>query len=284
VNSTTPRQNQKVCFICGAPHSGSTLLGLVLGSHPASFYLGESKNIRFWGDVTIPERKRACKLCGLNCPIWKDFHIDADVDVYEQLAKITQKPVIIDSVKQPAWLRQQIQILENTTAELFLIFLQRDGRAVINSRIRKNPAQDAQAIIADWMAHIEATAQLFDAFAGAKIKMHCEALATRPAEVIQELCGFLKLPYQPEMLNYTRRQHHPLGGNAGTQFLVSRAQRDQQKPTTAYLEAQHAYYLHRSPEITLDLRWKQELDPAVERLFEKLAGHLNADLRREEES
>lgn len=282
MNSAEVRQNRKVGFICGAPHSGSTLLGMVLGSHADGFYLGESKNIQFLGNPNIIERKRVCKLCGPDCRIWKDFQLDETRDVYEQLSRKTGKPVIIDSVKNPAWLAQQIRTLEHTAAaERFLIFLQRDGRAVINSRIRKDPAQDVKKIITDWSSQIEATSRLFQQFDGAKISIHYEAFASQPAVITQQLCEFLGVAYQPEMLQYYRHEHHPLGGNAGTQYLVSQSLPNQDKQITPYLEAHHAYYLTQPADIRLDLRWKQELQPAVEQLFEKMAGHLNAEFRWE---
>ena len=39
--------NAAVCFVGGAGHSGSTLLGLVLGAHPSVFYAGEANKSRF---------------------------------------------------------------------------------------------------------------------------------------------------------------------------------------------------------------------------------------------
>ncbi|MEJ2251088.1 MAG: hypothetical protein P8Y97_15725 [Candidatus Lokiarchaeota archaeon] len=58
-----PKLN-KVCFISGAPHSGSTLLGLILGSHSKSFYAGEANKTRFIGNDKIngPNEDKACKI------------------------------------------------------------------------------------------------------------------------------------------------------------------------------------------------------------------------------
>ena len=51
-------------WIIGAGHSGSTLLGMMLGAHSSVFYAGEAKKSVFLGDPTKPKRKRECKLCG----------------------------------------------------------------------------------------------------------------------------------------------------------------------------------------------------------------------------
>ena len=57
-------------MICGAGHSGSTLLGMILGSHSQAFYMGEGGKARYLGDEKKPLRKRVCKICGEACPVW----------------------------------------------------------------------------------------------------------------------------------------------------------------------------------------------------------------------
>ena len=65
----TERANRQVVWIGGAGHSGSTLLGLCLGSHPDMLYAGEAKKSALLGDPSKPLKKRACKLCGeAPCP------------------------------------------------------------------------------------------------------------------------------------------------------------------------------------------------------------------------
>ncbi|NJL20821.1 MAG: sulfotransferase [Leptolyngbyaceae cyanobacterium SM1_3_5] len=46
----TSRISKKVCFIAGAGHSGSTLLGFILGSHSQGFYCGEAAKTRYLQD------------------------------------------------------------------------------------------------------------------------------------------------------------------------------------------------------------------------------------------
>ena len=36
------QRSRAVCFIIGAGHSGSTLVGMILGAHPEVFYAGEA--------------------------------------------------------------------------------------------------------------------------------------------------------------------------------------------------------------------------------------------------
>ena len=122
MNYSSSRINQKVIFISGAGHSGSTLLGFILGSHSDCFYCGEAKKTNFLGDEKKALRKRVCKICGINCPIWKDFVVDNTLDLYEQVARKVSKSVIIDSTKNIAWLEEKIEAIESTSTTPYLIF------------------------------------------------------------------------------------------------------------------------------------------------------------------
>jgi Sulfotransferase family len=276
----SPRVSQKVCFIAGAGHSGSTLLGFILGSHANTFYCGEAAKTRFLQDKTKRTAKRVCKLCGENCRIWKDFKVNPAIDLYEQIAVKTGKSIIIDSAKSVDWINQQLEDLKHTSTQPFLIFLQRDGRAVINSRIRKYPDKNVKDLIEDWSEQVRQTNALFDRFSSNKIKFHYEYLASNPAIATQKICDFLQIEYQPEMLNYDQHEHHVLGGNDGTQFLVAKTQSDRLKnPFVTLSERNKYYYEQRDAKIVLDLRWQQELDVAVQHLFEELAGQVNQELK-----
>lgn len=269
------RINKKVCLICGAGHSGSTLLGLILGSHESCFYAGEANKSQFLKDPDKEVKLRYCKLCGPNCPIWSHIEPQSEMDVYEQLSIITQKPIIIDSTKNLGWLTKQISLLSKSRARLYLIYIQRDGRAVINSRIRKYPNLDALKLIEDWKNQIQLTNDLFNTFMGKKIRIHYEELAMNPSLIIRELCRFLNIKFTPQMIDYYLFNHHPLGGNTGTQFLITRAK---QNPSFLKLDTYHEnYYADHSLRIKLDLRWKKELDPKIETLFNSIASNLNGE-------
>ncbi len=282
METTRTRLNKKICFICGVGHSGSTLLGLILGSHSDCFYCGEAAKSRFLHNPNKPIKKRVCKICGFDCPVWGDLNLTDSLDLYEQVSSKTEKPIAIDSTKNLEWLEEQLTAIAPTTAQSFLIFLQRDGRAVLNSRARKYPDKDINELIESWRTQIQLTKELFQNFDRKKIKIRYEELATQPETVTRNLCDFLEIDYQPEMLHYYQQEHHPLGGNNGTQFLVTKAQRKKIKqPIVSLSEKNRYYYQEHSLGISLDLRWREELDPNSQRLFEEMAGQENEKLKWE---
>ncbi len=280
METTLTRLNQKICFICGVGHSGSTLLGLILGSHSDCFYCGEAAKSRFLHNPNKPIKKRVCKICGFDCPVWGDLNVTDSLDLYKQVSSKTEKPIMIDSTKNLEWLEEQLAAIAPTTTKPFLIFLQRDGRAVINSRIRKYPDKDIKELIESWRTQMQLTNELFQSFDRKKIKIRYEELATDPETVTRNLCDFLEIDYQPQMIQYYQQEHHPLGGNDGTQFLVTKAQSKKIKePIVSLSEKNRYYYQDRSLGISFDLRWREELDPNAQQLFEEMAGAENEELK-----
>ncbi len=291
--NSAPRNLAKSVNICGAGHSGSTLLGLILGSHSSAFYCGEAAKARYLGDASKPMRKRVCKLCGETCPIWSNFCWRSGIPLYSQIARAAGASVVIDSTKNTAWIRErlaEIRAAPSSTArpshdaaiEPVLIFLERDGRAVINSRIRKYPERPIERLIGDWKAQIERSRRLYKSFDGKRCRLRYEELASDPERAIRRLCRSLGLDFEPAMLDFERHEHHPLGGNNGAQYLVARARFED--PANAFVELlpqNRRYYLEHQGAIRLDLRWHRELAPRHRALFEQLAGDANRELRWE---
>jgi hypothetical protein len=267
-----------VCFVGGAGHSGSTLLGLVLGAHPQVFYAGEARKSVFLGDLTKPLKKRACKLCGPGCPIWGELHPSADEDLYEALSRRTGKPIVVDSTKSTDWHREQLARLAGTGVITTLVHLMRDGRAVVNSRVRKYPEEAPRAIIEAWLAQVARTDELVAGFPGEVVRVRYEELASAPEPTTRRICDALGVAYDSAMLRFWEADQHPLGGNNGTQFLVARERERASGARTSIVELgerTRSYYGAHPSAIVLDLRWRRELTPDTLALFDALAGETN---------
>lgn len=274
--TTPPSSPLTVIQICGAGHSGSTLLGLLLGSHSSAFYLGEAKKARFVGDPNKPARKRGCKFCGDDCPVWGDYRWSDDENLYEAVAARTGASVLIDSTKGLSWLQKRSAELDALGHRRVVLFLTRDGRAVINSRLRKYPDRDLDGQIDQWVEQIESTSTFVDAQTGPTMQVQYEALATDPTAVLSAICDLAGIAFEPAMLAYESHEHHVLGGNNGTQFLAAR---DRDTPKDVEVGDRHGdYYASHDRGIHLDLRWLEELAPDALARFEARAGDLNAPM------
>tara|TARA_R110002072_G_scaffold84304_5_gene191086 strand:- start:889 stop:1731 length:843 start_codon:yes stop_codon:yes gene_type:complete len=270
----------KGVMICGAGHSGSTLLGMILNGLQGAFYMGEGGKVRYLHDEKKPLRKRVCKICGEGCEVWSKFHWDRDQPLYPQIAAHTGARIVVDSTKDQSWITQRTDELLSVNAEPYLLFLTRDGRAVINSRLRKYPDRDPQAQMEDWMGQITRSEALFHQFPGAKLRLRYEELASEPERVARALCDFLGEDFTPDMLDFHTTPQHPLGGNSGTQYVAARGQlEDPEDAFVTLTDRTREYYQDHPDAITLDLRWKQELSDAHAALFEKIAGDFNQPLK-----
>jgi hypothetical protein len=281
-DSMTIGHGVRAALICGAGHSGSTLLGMVLGSHSRAFYMGEGGKVRFLNDPKKPMRKRVCKICGERCPVWAGFVWDQSRPLYQQVSEHVDRSLIIDSTKDEAWIRARSAEVREAGGQAALIFLTRDGRAVVNSRIRKYPDRDPADQIRAWVKKIESSEALFEEFPGPKLKVRYEDLAVGSERTARALCEVLGLEFEPRMLRFAETQHHVLGGNSGTQYIAAKARFDDPEDAFVTLnDRTRDYYREHSGEIELDLRWKRELSVQHAALFDQLAGGANESMRWE---
>lgn len=255
-----------VCFIGGAGHSGSTLVGLMLGAHPEVFYAGEARKSLFLGDLSKPLKKRVCKLCGEDCPIWSRLPSErrAGEDLYQTLARMTGARIVVDSTKNIDWIERT-----EVRSPHSLIFLARDGRAVVTSRLRKYPETPVREHARQWAEQLRATAALVERFDGPVLRLRYEELASAPDHWVPRLAEFLAIEWVPEMLAPWTTRQHPLGGNNGTQSLMDRSQ------DAEVHDKRRSYYEQHPRGIVLDLRWKRELSDDALAEFQAVAGDVN---------
>ena len=266
------RANARVVFIGGAGHSGSTLLGLVLGAHPSMFYAGEANKSRSLGDGSTKLRKRTCKVCGETCRVWSGLEARLrEVDVYEALSERTSRATIVDSTKSIAWLDEQIALLANQEVPLHFVFLGRDGRAVLASSLRKRPETSASDHARAWQKQILATDALASRFPGEVTRVRYEELATSPERTIARVARALELTPVDAMREPWTTEQHPLGGNAGTQSLLEGAP-DREGSIGG---AKRAYYAAHPRSFLLDTRWQTELSRSALADFDEVAGETN---------
>ncbi len=270
----------KVVFIMSQGHSGSTFLALVLGSHPEIFGLGELA--RF--EHHLP---KICGICENTCEYWRkraylpilhryfsqgwNFRVFTreilryQRSIYSYLADWFDYSIFVDSSKYTYWIRAQLRYRRTWKSMTpILIHLTRDGRAVINSFLRKNPELRIEKITNRWLRSTFKQLKVYNRFDGPKCRIAYEDIASRPEEMIRRLCQFLEIEYFPNMLSYWEHEHHQIGGNTGARSLISLENDENRgiknlKPGDWHKE----YYKTMGKTIKLDLRWKKELPARI---------------------
>jgi hypothetical protein len=271
-----PRANTAVAFMSAARYSGSTLLGMMLGAHPSIFYAGEANKVWNFGDPNAPLKNRVCKLCGPDCSVWGDLRVDNGEDLYEMLSRRTKRPIVFDSTKGINRIRPQLGALHGVVP-LYLIVLTRDGRAVVNSGLRKWPETSAHDHAAAWVEQIRGAEELASCWPGAVYRVRYEELASRPKSTLRALADFLGVAFNPAMLDPWDSDQHPIGGNPGPLFLFSR-ERARSVGSEIVVnpdEKTRDWYGAHPREIVLDLRWKREMTADALAIFKAVAGETN---------
>lgn len=296
---------KRVIFIMGVGHSGSTLLELILGSHSKILGLGELANLQEKLDSNPSEPARLCSICPGECELWNSR---ADISVlnryfsnrkrystlvrqiYRQRKSIYQyffewfdAPILVDSSKRVSWIQRQLQpAVHWRKITPILLYITRDGRAVMNSYLRKYADATAEAVSRNWKDNVERMEDFFRRFNGPKTMLAYESLAVKPYETTYWLTDFLGLRFEPEMLQYWKHDHHTCNGNLGTRSLIYRYRSQFGEESRAWesnlqmLKSAHGEFYDRvGLAIKLDLRWKRELTEEQLRVFEAIAGRTN---------
>jgi hypothetical protein len=265
--------NERVAFVAGAGHSGSTLLGIMMGAHPSVFYAGEARKSSFFGDLDKPLKKRACRLCGEACPVWSRLAEVPGDDLYARLCARTGRPVVLDSTKNVPWIEENAARVRASGRGALLLLLQRDGRAVVASRRRKYPERPVCEHAAAWREQIEASRALAARFSGPVLDVRYERVARGPERELERAAVFLGLSFVPAMLAPWTTEQHPLGGNSGTEYLLTKGRTT--SGLTEVTEAARAHYAAHPRAIVLDERWRSEMSEADLAEFEREAGEAN---------
>ncbi len=264
-----------IVYIYGTGHCGSTLLNFLLNAHsqmlglseidyidrhlqPESDFVFNPVELPFW--KAVGERYEATTgrlFADLNIYIADKREID---DAYRQrwqednralfqaIAEVSGVPLLVDASKRPWRLKL---LAESGLFDLKVIYLLRDGRAVVNSYY-KIYGDFADSFWRWLRIHLWWWLRLRRKFTPNQVlRVKYEALATDPADTLRQICDFLGVPYEETMLRYKEREYYGIGGN---QKMLSK--RDDQT-------------------IRLDEGWRETLPRRYQRLFALLGGWLN---------
>lgn len=300
---------KKIVSIIGSGRTGSTLLMLILGSHPDCFALGElSKLYRYY-----KTGKPLCGICQGTCEFWnqlfdeqelnqltsvlgntrlnslvplvlekkirKIFNQEHIFNPYSTIFSKLNENILIDSSKEVDWVKERYQAQEFTSGKIenYLIHMVRDGRAVMSSKLRITPGLTATEFSHQWAKRIRATNDFFDQFPSErKMVVSYEKFVTQNEEVLQQLCKLLQIDFIPEMAQYWKQDHHLVAGNTGTRSLILKYRNQETNVLLDQVQKRQGnYYENMGLQLKLDLRWKDELSSEQLEIFNRIAGELN---------
>ena len=266
--------NIKLAYILGAGHCGSTLLNLLLNGHSQAIGLSEMHYVQKYAcqnggaenplDEPFWDQVRACWEGAVGqsfenihtaSPSWRELRTLSSNDIEKfgrdnaHLARcvgeVAQASLVVDASKK--W--QRLALLQKAeNIDLRVLYLVRDGRAVLNSYVRKFGRFSIG--FRRWLAPSLTAFRLRRRMVPEHwLRVRYEDLATDPEAQLRKICRFLSVAYEPQMLSFRSHSDHGVRGNR---------MRGRSNET-----------------IRLDERWRQELSRRHQLLFAVLGGWLN---------
>ena len=227
----------KIIYIASLPHSGSTLLDLLLGSHSRIESLGEISKLKRYAEAPVsgaePGKKQKCT-CGApsiwQCPHWskveaalrkrnsslrdlaltsanrRRFRRDNEL-LYAAVLEASGKKFVVDSSKSVTRLKM---LLEADAFELYPVFLYRQPHGQINSMIKKYG--DPDRALTDNLRTNEAFLDVLQARPFVAVRY--EDLAADTAQTLSRILNPLGLAFEDRQGEWANVPHHNLAGNA----------------------------------------------------------------------
>lgn len=217
--------------VTGCPRSGTTLLRMMLDSHPGmaippetTFLLSAARHRGSWGDEELAALARLV----VRDPSFLRLGIDPGVvgdwarsvrtprdlmtTVFREHARLQGAPRW--GLKNPRYLLH-IDDISRLLPETAFIHLIRDGRDVAASlRDIHFGADTLAAAAAQWRYRVVHGRELGRALgAGRYLELRYERLVSDPKRVVQSVCDFIGLDFHPDMLEYMGRKHRYLTGD-----------------------------------------------------------------------
>jgi hypothetical protein len=266
-------------FIVGCGRSGTTLLRVMLDSHSelvippeTMFIAGMAKQRAAYGkDGAFNSGRFEADLIGGGW-LWRWRTSDKEevrVSLAERppssLADATRQVFLSQAKKQgksrygaktPDYVLH-MPLISEVLPEARFIHVVRDGRDVALSVIEANWGPDSTPGAATWWERrVREGREAGIALGGNRYQeVRYEDLVADPEGILREICRFIELDYEPEMLSYHRREG--VGDDAGR----PEQHRNLRRPPTRGLRD-----------------WRREMAAGDVEVFEALAGHLLTEL------
>jgi hypothetical protein len=231
------RYSKQTIGVLGLSYCGSTVLNYVLDTHPDIY--GGSELYRLFANDKLPQ----CAICGRQCRYWTCNALDSVRDggrgaFYANIASLMGARVICDSSKQPGHF---IKIMRHDleTSFVFILLTKHPIRHVAsfiaNDYLKQRNrftlpeimnlqqleqersvevAREYTAKILAFARQMEDRIPLFEA-RGTVLRMQYEEIIATLQGTLDPLLHLVGLEYVDAMSDFSRHEHHPIGGNMG---------------------------------------------------------------------
>ena len=191
-------------FILGNGHSGSSMLGMILGSHPSMTNIGEAYNSEqefiTHAKARLIKKNGLCGVCGKDCDFWGSQNKD-----------LFRETVCVDTSKIVAWARK----FSNAGNKYIRI-----TRSVFDrlGSFKRQKGHISREIVENWVRHEKEVSDYLSEIKFPSYTIKYEDLCRKHG--LEELMKYIGFEYIPDMWDFWKTMHHPIRGNHRTNLLV----------------------------------------------------------------
>jgi hypothetical protein len=221
-----------VVAVMGVSFCGSTLLNLMLDSHPAIYGAGEIRTL-----VHPEDGAHVCTHCGEDCPVWSPEQRSRITphDFYRSVAEASRKRVIVDTSKSAQWFAQSTRFGSDVDIRFVpVLVIKHPVRHLASLLVNAN--RPIPTDMAAWrnLVRLQLTGRLIPetnglleavpALFGVPIPLvlRYEGFVRDPRHELAPLLQTLGLEYDPRVEACYGDVHHHIGGNSGASYQYHR--------------------------------------------------------------
>ncbi|WP_234434327.1 sulfotransferase family protein [Streptomyces sp. NRRL F-5126] len=200
----TPKGSRLVTspvFVLSSVRSGSTLLRVLLNSHPLIRAPHEMHLRTLEVKQTKVYTEKAMKQLGLDGDELE--HLLWDRILHRELSH-SGKELIVDKTPGNALIWRR---LHEAWPDARFVFLLRHPASMVSSLINGRPDRELAQTVAEVKQYVDAVEEARGQLPGLTVRY--EELTEKPTEVTQEICAFLGVEWDRRMLNYGKQEHGP---------------------------------------------------------------------------
>ncbi|MEW2546551.1 sulfotransferase [Streptomyces sp. NPDC047002] len=194
-------------FVLSSVRSGSTLLRVVLNSHPRIRAPHEMHLRTLEVRQTKPYTEKAMRQLGLDGAELE--HLLWDRVLHRELAH-SGKELIVDKTPGNALVWER---LREAWPDARYLFLLRHPASMVSSLMNGRPDRDPAATVAEVKRYVDAVDEARGALPGLTVRY--EDLTERPVDTTREICAFLGVEWDASMLEYGKQEHGPFQAYIG---------------------------------------------------------------------
>ncbi|GCB44616.1 hypothetical protein SNL152K_1905 [Streptomyces sp. NL15-2K] len=188
-------------FVISSVRSGSTLLRVLLNSHPQIRAPHEMHLRTLSVDLTKPYTQKA--MTQLDLDQRELEYLLRDRILHRELAR-SGKQIIVDKTPGNAGVWER---LREGWPKARYIFLLRHPASMVSSLINNRPDRDLEATVREVRMYVEAVEAARGGLDGLTVRY--EELTEKPEAVTREICTYLGIPWTSKMLDYRKGDHGP---------------------------------------------------------------------------